>query len=138
MALSYFVKHEGIPLQILVDDLLGNAGTPLAAYVDNMQAIAAVQKGYSKKLKFLERTHRCSIGILREMVDRSDITISYSPTAEHHGDTFTKTMEPTKFLKATELMGITSKGLVGLKTSSGERNHTDTPASNEKKKLKMD
>ena len=64
VAFSYTPKHEGIPMQMLLEHFLAGARRPieLVAKVDNTQCITAVHKGYSKKLKFLERTYNCSIG----------------------------------------------------------------------------
>jgi hypothetical protein len=63
VAFCYAAKHEGIPTRLPLDALLQNARRPIELIwkVDNTQAISAVHKGYSKKLKYLERTHRCSI-----------------------------------------------------------------------------
>ena len=83
---------------------------PLVAQVDNTQAIIAVQRGYSKKLKFLERTHRFSIGFLSELVDNGDLLVKYAPTATHRGDAFTKALVPAKFIRAREMTGMVSTG----------------------------
>ena len=55
VALCHAVKHESLPTLILLDALLGGVRRPveLIGKVDNTQAITAVHKGYSKKLKFL-------------------------------------------------------------------------------------
>ena len=112
VSLAYYTKHEGIPMQILIDALLAGTRPPirLVALVDNTQAIAAVQKGYSKKLRFLERTHKCSINTIHELLQDGTIEVEYAPTATHRGDGFTKAMEPAKFQRAIALMGMVSAG----------------------------
>ena len=106
VALSHNTKHEGIPTQMLLERMLG-IDIPLVALVDNTQAISAVTKGYSKKLKFLERTHKVSIGLLHELVvERGAMILRHAPTATHRGDGFTKAMSPARFLEARDLMGM--------------------------------
>ena len=55
VALAFAVKHEGLSTLILLGSLFDGARRPveLVAKVYNTQAITAVTKGYSKKLKFL-------------------------------------------------------------------------------------
>ena len=55
VALAYNTKHEGIAMQILFDVLFSDVRRPveLVAKVGNIQAMTAVHKGYSKKLRFL-------------------------------------------------------------------------------------
>ena len=71
-SLYQYTKHEGIPMQILLDALLADPRRPieLIAEVDNTQAITAVHKGYIAKLCFLKRTHECSIGTLHRTAAR--------------------------------------------------------------------
>ena len=64
VAMSYCTKHERVRMQILLDALLTDCRRPieLIGKVDNTQAITAVHKGYSKKLRFLERTASAASG----------------------------------------------------------------------------
>ena len=68
--MSNYSKHEGIPMQILLDALFADCRRliELIGKVDNTQAITAVHKCYSEKLGFLKRTHNCSIGVLHEFI----------------------------------------------------------------------
>ena len=59
-------------------------------------------------MKFLERTHRCSIGAVSELLEAGDLDVRYAPTATHRGDAFTKAMVPAKFVRARELIGMIS------------------------------
>ena len=58
VALCTSSKHEALPLSILLDTMLCGCRRPieLVAKVDNTQALSAVTKGYSKKLRYLDRT----------------------------------------------------------------------------------
>ena len=74
------MKHEGLPTLILLDALLAGARRPveLVGKVDNTQAITAVHKGYSKKLKFLERTQtsvRLALSMSSLNLDSSALSI---------------------------------------------------------------
>ena len=96
-------------MQILAERMLfGDApgSLPLVGKVDNTQAISAVHKGYSKKLNFLERTHRCASGALHEMIVERLVVVEHAPTDTHRADGFTNMMPPNKFAQARELMGI--------------------------------
>ena len=64
-------------MQMLLDHLLADARRPmeLVAKVDNTQFIILVHKGYSKKLRFLERTHKCPIGTINELINSGDLVV---------------------------------------------------------------
>ena len=82
---------------ILLDALLAGVRRPMEfiAMVDSTQAISDVHKGYSKKLKFFERTHKCSIGVIHELIQFCQLVVDYAPTSTHHGDGFTKCLLPS-------------------------------------------
>ena len=86
-------------MQILLDHFLAGSRRPieLVPKVDNTQCILVVQRGYSKKLRFLERTHKCSIGAVHELINSGDIVAEYAPTLTHRGDGFIKALTPVKF-----------------------------------------
>ena len=100
-------------MQILLDHLLAGSRRPieLVAKVDNTQCILAVQRGYSKKLRFLERTRKSSIGAVHELINSGDLVGEYAPTLTHRGDGFTTALTPVKFLAAREMMGLVRKKL---------------------------
>ena len=62
--------------------------------MDNDQAIKAAQRGYSKKLKDISRTHRVSIGVISECISdpRMQCEIQYCPGVENKADLFTQTL----------------------------------------------
>ena len=108
VALCSAVKQDGVPLMELLDFMLQGARRPieLVCRVDNTQALAAVRRGYSKKLRFLERTQRIAIGSVHELIESEAIIVEYWNTATHRGDSFTKCLVPAKFLAARDLMGM--------------------------------
>ena len=111
VAFCYAAKHEGIPTLILLDALLQNARRPieLIGKVDNTQAIIVVHKGYSKKLKYFERTHKCSIGSVQELIESGQLCVDYAPTLTRRGDGFTKCLNPpAKFFEARKMMSLNS------------------------------
>ena len=61
VALSHGLRHFGLRVQDLVHEFLGER-IPLVCFVDNQQAITAVKRGYSKRLRCLNRTRRIAIG----------------------------------------------------------------------------
>ena len=87
----------------------------LVCKVDNTQALAAVHKGYSKKLRFLDRTQKVSLGAIHELIESGQISCEYHPTATHRGDGFTKALVPNKFVLARDMMNMR----VGAPDSAG-------------------
>ena len=108
VALCSAVKQDGIPLVELIDFMLCGARRPLEleAKVDNTQCLAAVHRGYSKKLRYLERIQRIAIGSVHELIENGDLVATYAPTDTHRGDGFTKALVPAKFITAREHMSM--------------------------------
>ena len=59
---SAAIRHVALPVQLLLQAMLQGQRVPIRCKIDNTQAIAAIKKGYSKKLRCLARTHRVNIG----------------------------------------------------------------------------
>ena len=76
--------------------------------VDNTQAISAVEKGYSKKLRPLPRTQRVCIGSLNELVSdpENHVCVEHCVTKEMKADIFTKAMAGPKYAELLELIGV--------------------------------
>ena len=110
VALCSSIKHDALPMMTLLDFMLNGARRPieLTAKIDNTQALTAVHKGYSKKLRFLDRTQRTSIGAIHELIENDAIWCEYHPTSTHRGDGFTKALVPNKFIAAREMMNVRS------------------------------
>ena len=105
--MSASIRQEALPIQLLFETLLGKQ-LPLQAFVDNTQCISAVEKGYSKKLRHLARTHRVSIGVLHELLEDEDtaMTLDYCETSHMLADSFTKALPPASFAAAKMAMGM--------------------------------
>ena len=66
-----------------------------------------------KKLKFLERTHRCAIGFVHEFIESGQLRVEYFPTLTHRGDGFTNCFSPlSKFVEARKIMSMILAGPV--------------------------
>ena len=107
ISMSTSVRQEALPVQLLFEALLGQR-LPLQVFVDNTQCISAVEKGYSKKLKHLARTHRVSIGVLNELLEDPDLdmTLDYCETSVMLADSFTKALPPASYIAAKSAMGL--------------------------------
>ena len=65
-ALDDATSHSGLVLQELFENLLGRP-LRLVAEEDNSASIAAVTKGYSRRMCYLRRTQRISLSSLHEI-----------------------------------------------------------------------
>ena len=76
--------------------------------MDNQQAITAVQRGYSKRLRCLNRTHRIAIGSLHEIVgdEKQRVEIRYIESKLQKGNVYTKAMVPAQFSAERLLIGM--------------------------------
>ena len=94
-------------MQLLLEQLL-NTVVPILGLVDNDQAITAIRKGYSKKLRALPRTHRVAVGVLNDCLQDADIAynIEHCPTELNKADLFTKALVTDKFKTAKGMIGI--------------------------------
>eukprot|EP00971_Amphidinium_carterae_P043374 853666-Amphidinium_carterae.2 len=109
IALNTGVREEGVALHSLVELIVGQ-GISLVCKEDNTQAISAIQRGYSKKLRHLPRVHRISLGALNEMLCGPNRIgeLEYHETCTHRADIFTKPLERVKFKQACDLLGLQS------------------------------
>ena len=107
VALSHGLRHFGLPVQDLVHVFLGER-IPLVCFVDNQQAITAVKRGYSKRLRCLNRTHRIAIGSLHEVVgdERQRVEIRYIESKMQKGNIYTKALVPAQFCAERLIIGM--------------------------------
>ena len=104
-AASLGLRREAIPAQGLLEVLLGR--TPCIQHlIDNTQAILAIQRGYSKKLRHVNRTQRVNIGFLKDVLDDPYMQYSaeHGPSAENKADLFTKSLLAPKFKQALAMI----------------------------------
>ena len=107
VAASHAVRREVIPIQILMEAILGRR-LKIQMLIDNSQALLAIQRGYSKKLRHLARTQRVGIGLLNELTKDPDmeLTVEHCPTLSMKADIFTKALIGPKFQDALEMIGM--------------------------------
>ena len=96
-------------LASLLKDMPGGF-VPIVCNIDNAQAIAAINNGYSKKVRHLTRTHRVSIGTLHEIARDPEVAleVEYARSAEHKGDFYTKELGAAAFKEARDRVGMRS------------------------------
>ena len=109
VSMSTSVRQEALPIQLLFEALLGRK-LPLQFFVDDTQCIAAVEKGYSKRLRHPARTHRVSIGVLHELLKDEDTAMSTDDceVTVMLADYFTKALPPASFVAARKAMRLRS------------------------------
>ena len=107
VAASGALRREALPIQQLIESCTGRR-LQIEMMVDNTQAIAAAERGYSKKLRHLNRTHRVAIGVIHECLMDKEMAVSMTwvPTATPKGDLFTKALLPANFLAARDRLGL--------------------------------
>ena len=65
-ALDIGTFEEAVPLQGILDDLTG-VESRIVAEVDNTACIGAIKRGFSRKLAYLKKARRVSLGALHEL-----------------------------------------------------------------------
>ena len=107
IALSAGVRHEALPIQMLLERMLGRR-LPVRCRVDNDQCIGAIRRGYSKKLRALARTHRLSIGVMSEVCSNPEMQIEmlYVKSEQQKADIFTKSLAPKAFQANRSALGL--------------------------------
>ena len=103
------VQGEALPAQHLLELVLGRP-VKVVVHEDNESTIAIAKKGYSPKLRAMQRTHKTNMEQLYELVgDQSPgnnsqtgnpcgvVVLQHHEGVTHKGDMFTKFLEPCKF-----------------------------------------
>ena len=107
VAISHGLRHCGLPVQDVVHEFLGER-IQLVCLVDYQQAITAVKRRYSKRLRCLNRTHLIAICSLHEMVgdEKQRVETRYIESGMQKGNIYTKTMVPAQFCAERLLIGM--------------------------------
>ena len=95
-------------------ELLLQRAVKLVGKEDNTQCIAAVKKGYSPSLRYMQRHCRTSLGFAHEVFyhdpDDGELRywsiLEYVSTKDQRGDWMTKQLDRAAFLSAREFAGI--------------------------------
>ena len=126
VSLAHYCRQELIPLQILLQAMLGET-VDCIVKADNAACIIAVTKGYSPSLRHLKRTQRIALGHLHDIFfgeetddgKRHDgsaltdgkFTLEKATTADHNGEIFTKRPHPAQFNHAQNLIRTGCKAI---------------------------
>ena len=110
VSLSSGLRKEALPIQLLLETFLGKR-LQVRCLVDNTQAIAAVKRGYSKKLRHLPRTQRVTVGVLHECCEDPEMCVSveHCPTKDMKADIFTKALNPAMYVNARDMINVLPK-----------------------------
>ncbi len=105
--MSKGLRSEALPCQLLLEAILRKR-VPVEMICDNTQALAAIEKGYSKKLRALSRSQRVSIGVLHEVFRDPTMKISatYAASRDQLADIFTKALLPADFAAQRSAIGV--------------------------------
>ena len=101
----YSLYQEGLPALQLWELLLGRTVT-FKVLEDNQATILVVKKGYSPKLRHIQRTHKVNLSSLSEIFEDPSVELDYVVTDEQAADIFTKALPPQKWGNALTLLGI--------------------------------
>ena len=75
-------------------------------HCDNTAGVRAIKAGMSKKLSYMRRTQRVSIGFLADYIFGEDGAVLQEATVDLVADVFTKSLAVIAFWKCLRLFGI--------------------------------
>ncbi len=93
------------PLWIVLEQIWGWK-VPEALMCDNAAAVAAIKAGVSKKLSYVRRTQRVSLGFWADYVVSPGTSITQVETSLQRGDMFTKSLEQQLHERNSRALGI--------------------------------
>ena len=94
-----------MPLEIACKLLFGRE-ILVKCWEDNQAVLAIVSKGYSSKLRHLQKTHKINIASLSEAFENPNYKLDYIVTTEQKGDILTKALGPQKWGAALDLIHV--------------------------------
>eukprot|EP00435_Cladocopium_sp_Y103_P068276 s2538_g31.t1 len=104
-SLAHALFAEGLPALTLWEQLLQRS-VRLIVHEDNQATILVVKKGYSPKLRRIQRTHKVNLGSLSEVFVEDTASLEYCRTEDRAADIFTKALPPQKWGAALTLLGL--------------------------------
>ena len=69
-------------------------------------AVAAVRAGYSRRLAYMRRTQRLSLGLVSDYCADPDVEIDSTPSKQNLADIFTKPLDREDFERLSRRLGI--------------------------------
>lgn len=116
LSMTYCLKHDAIPIQTLLETITGR-GVELQVMQDNNPVIMACRKGYSPHLRHMPRTHRTSIGFLKDLIDPDEpeegtgaVRIVRASTTDHKGNCLTKALTVAPYKLEMSRIGVLFEG----------------------------
>ena len=97
--------QEAYPVLDLLE-MMFNRPVTLRIKEDNTAAIKVLRKGYSTKLRHVQRTHKLNLGIIKEAIEDHSVRLEHVETDKQVADLFTKDLAPCKWPNAMALLGM--------------------------------
>jgi hypothetical protein len=110
VSLAFSLYQEALPALNFWEAALGRP-MDLQVLEDNEATIKIIRKGYSPKMRHINRTHKVNLARLAEEfnADGSRVTVEYVNTSEQAADIFTKAVAPQKWSDALRMLNIWMK-----------------------------
>ena len=105
VSLAYALFQEALPALSMLERILSR-DVVLEVREDNEATIKVIRKGYSPKLRHIQRTHKVNLASLSEVFQDPNIQLDYVSTLQQVADLFTKAIEPAKWQRAVRMLGI--------------------------------
>ena len=102
VSLAYSLYQEALPALSLWELILDRP-FHLKIHEDNL---LVARKGFSSKLRCVQRTHKVNLACIAEQLESEHISIEYVQTDMQSADIFTKALPPNKWDHAIRLLGI--------------------------------
>ena len=102
---SKMLRETLVPLQTLWSIMLQR---PVRSIVheDNQATITVINAGYSPQLRYLDKHHRVSLGVVHEMCQHDDNDVEHITTDKQKGDLMTKGLQRPKHEPAVRMVGL--------------------------------
>ena len=108
VALSFALRSSGLSGLDMWRALLPHK-TEILVHEDNQALIRVVQTGRNPTLRYLLRTHRCSVAWLHERFKEGYLKLVYEDTSRQCADIYTKPFtDAAKWVAACDLFNIIS------------------------------
>ena len=123
---------EAYPALEIMELMLGRK-VKLRCKEDNTATIKVMRKGYSNKLRHVNRTHKLNLGIMKEALENESAALEHVETDKQAADIFTKDLPPLKWPPALKLMRMQTESNTTAKLPI----ELDKPLDNVLKDLKL-